>query len=66
MTMREFTCGVGGSTASSNSVKRSAGCVEMIGPVEIALGLAAAGLAGAWVAAQPKPKPVPVRARRRR
>jgi hypothetical protein len=38
----------------------------MIGPVEIALGIAAAGLAGAWIAAQPKPKPVPVRARRRR
>jgi hypothetical protein len=39
---------------------------KMIGPVEIALGIAAAGLAGAWIAAQPKPKPVPVRARRRR
>jgi len=39
---------------------------KMIGPVEIALSIAAAGLAGAWIAAQPKPKPVPVRARRRR
>ncbi len=38
----------------------------MIGPVEIALGLTAAGLAGVWIAAQPKPRPAPVRARRRR
>lgn len=38
----------------------------MIGPVEIALGIAAAGLAGAWIAAQPKPRPVPARVRRRR
>lgn len=38
----------------------------MIGPVEIALGLAAGALAGAWIAAQPKPKAVPARVRRRR
>lgn len=38
----------------------------MIGPVEIALGIAVAGLAGAWIAAQPKARPVPVPARRRR
>jgi hypothetical protein len=38
----------------------------MIGPVEIALGAAAAGLAAVWIVAQPKPKAVPVRTRRRR
>lgn len=38
----------------------------MIGPVEIALGAAVAGVIGAWIAVQPKPKAVPVRARRRR
>jgi hypothetical protein len=38
----------------------------MIGPVEIAMGLAAAGLAAAWAAAQPKPKAVPAKVRRPR